>query len=84
MYEEAGYDVRGLEAGGDLLCLRKGRQTVAVECKRQERLKLPEWLAQMERDAPSGAASVLVFKQSFQPIYAVQRLEQYLEELKRC
>lgn len=84
-FEAAGFTVRGLESGGDHLCVNVGGSTypepLHVECKRAERLKLPEWLKQSERDA-EGMRRVLVFKQSRQPAYAVVPFDQYLAGLR--
>jgi hypothetical protein len=77
-FESAGWTVRGLEAGGDHFAVRHDGRVLAVECKRAERLKLPEWLRQSERDAPRGVDRVLVFRQSRQQAYAVVPLAQYL------
>lgn len=82
-FAEAGFTVRGLEAAGDHLVVNSSGGLLHVECKRQERLKLPEWLAQMERDCPPHAARVLVFKQSRRPIYAAIPLAQYIDLLSR-
>ena len=80
-FESAGFTVRGLEKGGDHLCIygdRAGQPPVAVEAKRHERLRIPEWLEQLERDAPPGCDRVLVFRQSRQRAYAIVPLDQYL------
>lgn len=83
-FERAGFHVRGLEAGGDHLCVSALEGTAAlsprvlhVECKRQERLKLPEWIRQAERDA-AGLAWLVVFRQNRGVPYVVQPLAQYL------
>lgn len=83
-FAAAGYHVRGLEAGGDHLVVNlPGEEivtypeTLHVECKRQERLKLPEWIEQTERDA-GGLAWLLVFRQNRAEAYVVQPLAQYL------
>lgn len=80
-FEAAGYEVRGLESGGDWIAARDG-QVVQVECKRAERLKLDEWLRQAGRDALLGVPHVLVFKKSRQPAYAVIPFDQYLQGLR--
>lgn len=84
-FKHAGFHVRGLEAGGDHLCVQlPGEEVVTypatlhVECKRHERLKLPEWLRQTERDA-DGLAWLLVFRQNRGVAYVVQPLTQYLK-----
>lgn len=66
LWEDAGFTVRGLEAGGDHLILGGGL-VFAEEVKRQERLKLPEWLRQLERDAPADAIPVLTYRQAREP-----------------
>lgn len=38
--------------------------TLHVEAKRQERLRIPEWLEQARTEAPPGVPPVLVFRQS--------------------
>jgi hypothetical protein len=77
-FEQAGWTVRGLEGQGDQLCVKlaapslsdaaHGRDTPAVtlhvECKRQERLRLPEWLEQARAEAPPGVPPVVVSRQS--------------------
>lgn len=83
-FEEEGFSVRGLESGGDVFVVdtrNAGRPLLHVECKRHERLRLPEWLEQMESDAPDGADRVLVFRQSRQRAYAVVPFDQYLRRL---
>lgn len=84
-FERAGFHVRGLEAGGDHLCVAVDPRlplvgvygTAHVECKRQERLKLPEWIAQTERDA-DRLPWLLVFRQNRREPYVVMPLAQYL------
>lgn len=71
--ESYGFDVRGLEAGGDHLILCTGGVVLASECKRQERLRIPEWWAQATSDAPNGAVPVLTFRQSRRESLSVVR-----------
>lgn len=82
-FEGAGFHVRGLESGGDHLVLGFGDGVLHVEAKRQERLQLPIWLRQQERDCPPGARRVVVFKQSRQTIYAVEPFAQFVEREAR-
>lgn len=82
-FEAAGFAVRGLEAGGDHLCVHGDGRVIHVEAKRQERMRLPEWLAQQERDCPPGADRVLIFRQSRQQAYAVLTLDDYLKLVRR-
>ena len=79
MLEAGGWTVRGLEAGGDHLAIHPEGTVVHVEAKRQERVRLPEWLDQQARDCPPGIKRMLVFKQSRRPVYAVVPLEEWLE-----
>lgn len=72
LWEAAGYAVRGLEAGGDHLVVMRGL-VVAQETKRCERLKLPEWLAQLEADAPDGSLPILTYRQNHEPWRSVLR-----------
>ena len=77
-FEDAGYTVRGLESGGDHFAISRDGETIHVECKRHERLRIPEWLAQQERDCPPGVRRLLVFRQSRRGAYVVQPLAQVL------
>lgn len=89
-FEDAGYHVRGLEAGGDQLCVTREEaplevvppRVLHVECKRHERLRLPEWLEQAKRDA-GELPFVVVFRQSRAESYVVQPLKQYLDSIGR-
>lgn len=64
VFTAAGFTVRGLENAGDHLIISRKGLVLHGECKRQERLRLPEWLAQLKRDAPQGTVPVLTFRQS--------------------
>jgi hypothetical protein len=63
IWRAAGLEVRGLEGSGDHLVIG-GPVTVHSEVKRQERLKLPEWLRQAAAEAPSGTIAVVSFRQN--------------------
>ena len=63
-WEAAGLTVRGLEAEGDHLIVSVDGLVISSECKRQERLKIPEWWRQCSDDAPAGSVPVLTFRQS--------------------
>jgi hypothetical protein len=82
IFERAGFTVRGLEGQGDQLCIGPrrggGLQTLHVECKRQERLRVPEWLEQARTEAPPGVPPVLVFRQSHGRWYACLPLDDLL------
>ena len=81
-YEQAGFTVRGLEGEGDHLALGHGL-VIASECKRQERLKLPEWWRQCVEDAPDGAVPVLTFRQSRAEMLSVVRTADLLRMVTR-
>lgn len=73
IFTGAGFDVRGLEAGGDHLIVQAGGLVLASECKRAERLKIPEWWRQASTDAPKGTVPLLTFRQSRQESLTVIR-----------
>ena len=86
-FTEAGWHVRGLESGGDQLCVHvaaiERRETAPttllhIEVKRQERLRLPEWLEQARNQAPEGVPPVVCFRQSRGEWYAVLTLDDLL------
>ncbi len=77
-FTAAGFEVRGLEAGGDHLVISHDGHVLHVEAKRQERMQLPTWLRQQERDCPQGALRALVFRQSRRPAYVVEPFEQFV------
>jgi len=61
-----------------LVTIRGSSERLHVECKRQERLRLPEWLAQAAKDASPDAAPVVVFRQSHGRWYAALALDDLL------
>lgn len=66
-FEAAGFAVRGLEGQGDWLCVAPPARSLPllhVECKRQERLRLPEWIEQAASEAPAGSVPVVCFRQN--------------------
>lgn len=87
LFEQAGWTVRGLEGSGDWLALKAADNltappahpvTLHVECKRQERLRLPEWLAQAAAEAPPGVPPLVVFRQNHGAWYVALPLADYL------
>lgn len=86
-FEQAGWTVRGLEGQGDQLCVKRVHQrthnrlttTLHSEVKRQERLRLPEWLEQARAEAPPGVPPVVVFRQSRGQWIAALPLDDLLE-----
>jgi hypothetical protein len=79
----SGFAVRGLESGGDHLLLSKDGRALASECKRAERLKIPEWIRQAEGDAPQGVPWVLAFRWNRVPSYGIQPLAYIFEREAR-
>lgn len=86
LWHGAGWTLRGLEGSGDWLAftekLRAGIYAdllVHLEIKRQERLRLPEWLKQAADEAPPGVPPVVCFRQNRGEWYAVLPLADLLE-----
>jgi hypothetical protein len=82
-FQDAYWQVRGLEGSGDLLAFRERYParsvTLHVEVKRQERLRIPEWLAQARTEAPEGVPPVVCFRQSHGKWYAALELDTLLD-----
>lgn len=85
-FEQAGWTVRGLEGLGDHLAYSpwppsqpSSRTVLHLESKRQERLRLPEWLEQARAEAPPGVPPVVVFRQSRGQWIAALPLDDLLE-----
>ena len=78
LFEEHGFDVRGLEGLGDHYASR-GRIRLHLETKRQERLRIPEWVAQAEREAPGGTTPVLVYRRNAEGWHVVLDLDDFFE-----
>lgn len=78
--------MRGLEAGGDHLIVVNGKTalTVAQEVKRCERLKIPEWQRQLERDAPAGTLAVLTYRQNRGEWYSVLKTRELVALVARA
>ena len=84
--EEHGFDVRGLEGEGDHIAT-KGRPgnllALHVESKRQERLRIPEWLKQCIEETPDGMVPLVTFRRSGEEWNAVLPLHVLLELIDR-
>jgi Holliday junction resolvase len=81
VFEKAGWDVRGLESSGDWLCVKPSPLSsvlLHLECKRAERLRLPEWVAQAEQEAPGAAVALVAYRQNREPWRVVIRLDDLL------
>lgn len=75
LYTAAGFDVRGLEGGGDHFVACGDGLVVHSETKWQEKIKIQEWWAQTVAEAPKGSLPVLAFRRSREEWKAVVRLE---------
>ena len=84
VYQEHGFEVRGLEGEGDHLAMRGPSPrfpdglTLFSECKRQERIQLPAWLRQAKTEAPAGTVPVVAFRQNRGELYACLPLRDLL------
>lgn len=81
-FEDAGFQVRGLEGEGDHLCFGRNGLCIASEAKNQERLKVPHWWRQTITDAPSDAVPVLTMNLGGGEMVSMIRTEQLLELLQ--
>jgi hypothetical protein len=95
IFRAHGFEVRGLEGEGDHLCILGPRVpasptamgahlnglTIHSEVKRQERLQLWQWLAQLEAEAPPGTLPLLSFRRNRSPWYACVPLEALVKVL---
>lgn len=80
--------VRGLEGSGDWLALRNPRETrlvssvdaLHVECKRQERIRITEWMAQAADEAPPGVPPLVIFRRNREQWMVCLPLADYLEQ----
>jgi hypothetical protein len=85
IFRAQGFEVRGLEGVGDHLCIARPHYgqalTIHSEVKRQERLQLWQWLAQLETEAPPGTLPLLSFRRNRSPWYACVPLQALVEVL---
>lgn len=86
LFEQAGFEVRGLEGQGDHLALRGSTfeppfLVFHLEIKRQEALRVPEWLRQCVEEAPNGTLPVLCFRRSREKWVACLQLDDFLNLL---
>jgi Holliday junction resolvase len=79
IWQAAGFEVRGLEGLGDHVVICGNGLTFHSEVKRQERLKLPEWLRQAADEAPQGTVPVVAFRQNRGAWYAALPLSALVE-----
>jgi hypothetical protein len=90
IWKAHGLEVRNLEGSGDHLIVASDHRRVTgappkalihSEVKRQERMKLWEWLAQAEKEAPANAIPVVSFRRTRGRWYACLPLEDLAELL---
>jgi hypothetical protein len=80
-----GFTVRGLEGLGDHMATKRGREGLIafhLEVKRQERLRVPEWMAQAEAESPDGFIPLLCYRRSNEKWHAVLGLGDLLGLIK--
>ena len=85
LFEQAGFEVRGLEGLGDHNAFRDetGRLlAIHLEVKRQERLRVQEWLRQTVDESPAGMLPLLCFRQNRERWIACLPLDNLLELLR--
>ena len=82
LFEDAGFEVRGLNGQGDKLVMVAPGITLHVESKRQETLRVDMWSRQAESEAPSGALPVVAYRRSREPWRVNVSLEYLLVLLK--
>jgi hypothetical protein len=90
IFRAQGFEVRGLEGSGDHLCIASPYElgherfrgiTVHSEVKRAETMKIWQWLAQLEAEAPPGTLPLLSFRRNRSPWYGCAPLEQLVKVL---
>lgn len=74
---QAGTRHFGVEADADVWVA----DGLHIEVKRQETLRISEWLRQLDRDCPGGAEGILAYRRSREPWCAVVR-RQFLCDLE--
>lgn len=55
-----------------------------LEIKRQETIKIGEWTAQAEDEAPKGITPIVIYRKSHQPWRVVIKLEDFITLLKKA
>jgi hypothetical protein len=97
IFRAQGFEVRGLEGSGDHLAMRRrhwppdarvvtdmvwdAALTIHSEVKRAETMKIWQWLAQLEAEAPPGTLPLLSFRRNRSPWYGCAPLEQLVKVL---
>lgn len=84
VFTAAGFAVRGLEAIGDHLILRRDGLVLSSECKRREKLSIGAWWKQTVADAPDGAVPLLTFRQARGEMLSLVRTEDLVRLIARA
>ena len=82
LFAAAGFDVRNLEGLGDHLVVSANGSRLHVETKRQERLQLWQWLAQVKAETTRGTRGVCCFRRNHGEWYATLRLDDLIGLLR--
>lgn len=91
LFEARGFAMRGLEGSGDWLAFLPTADRIVIPCvpltlhvevKRQERLRLPEWIAQAKAETPIDVPPVVVFRQNRTEWIAALPLADLLEVIR--
>lgn len=80
LFEQHGFELRGLEASGDWLAFGHGL-AFHVESKRQEVARPWVWFEQASAEAPTGTIPLVAFRRSRSPWLALVRLDVLLPVL---
>lgn len=99
LYEAHGYEVRGLEGGGDHLAVLHGIDylpgvirdsfserrplTIHSECKRTETARPWAWWEQASAETPPGSLTIVAFRRSRSPWLALANLDALASALAR-
>jgi Holliday junction resolvase len=82
LWAGAGWDCvaaqRNLGGGQGDVRARKYPLSFHIECKRSERLSVPEWIRQAESEAASGDVPIVCYRQNKGGWYAIVRLDDLL------
>jgi hypothetical protein len=85
LYRAAGFEVRGLEGGGDhlVVCGASSGVRLHSEVKRQETARPWAWFEQASSEAPPGSVPVVHFRRNRSPWLVILEAEQLVRILDR-
>jgi len=81
LFDETGFAVRGLEGLGDHIATKGkagGLLAFHIEVKRQERVRVREWLKQCRAETPEGMIPLVCFRENGETWAAVLALDDLL------